>query len=256
MSNRVFTLGLALLFIFALAADLHAKPVKLEYNLPKGDATKYSIKMDSKMSVGFQTKVEKVDTQASMTMTQRVIDKDDAGTMYMLTAIEDVKTVVNGIPADQETNKTAEQVFTMRIKPSGEIVDAQGLRQDISMQQMQLAFPTKPVDVGATWEHVIPANQQITVPLHMKYEVTGFKKVGEAECVVIKSSVVSKPKEKSEESLDVKADGEIVFDYTAGKIVENKVKGNFGQVSLQEIGGKPEPVVTKVEITLEMKMVK
>lgn len=256
MSKRVFTLGLALLFVFALSADLFAKPVKLEYNLPKGDAAKYLIKMDSKMSVGFQTKVEKVDTQASMAMTQRVIDRDEAGTMYMLTAIEDVKTVVNGIPVDQATNKQAEKVFTMRIKPSGEIVDAQGLSNDMSMQQMQLAFPSKPVDVGSTWEHVIPPNAQIAVPLHMKYEVTGFKTVDGRECVVIKSAVVSKPKEKSEESLDVKADGEILFDFAAGKIVENKVKGNFGQVSLQEIGGKPEPVVTKVDITLEMKLAK
>ncbi len=258
MSKRLFTLGLALVCLFAFAADAFAKPVKLEYNLAKGDSARYSIKMDSKMSVGYQTKVEKVDTQATMTMKQQVVDKDEAGTLYMLTAIEDVKTVVNGIPVDAATNKSAEKVFTMHIKPNGEIVSAQGLQQEMSMQQMQLAFPTKPVDVGSTWEHVIPENPpSITVPLHMKYEVTGFKKVGDKECVVIKSTVTSKPKDpKNQESLDVKADGEIVFDFEGGKIVENKVKGNFGQVSVQDIAGKLEPVVTKVDITLEMKLVK
>ena len=255
MSKRMFVLGLVFLFVLTLAGDAFAKPVKLEYNLAKGDSAKYLIKMDSKTSIGYQTKIEKIDIQSSMAMVQRVIDRDEKeGTMYLLTSIEDVKSTVNGMPVDPAQNKTAEKVFTMHIKPSGEIVDAQGLQTEMSMQQMQLSFPNKPVDVGTRWEHTIPANKEIKVPLLMKYEVVGFKTVDGHECAVIKSNVVSAPKEKTQESLDVKADGEIVFAYTEGKIVENKVTGTFGSVSIQDIGGQPQPIVTKVEIKLEMKL--
>lgn len=257
MSNRILVLGLVFLFVLTLSGDAFAKPVKLEYNLAKGDSAKYLIKMDSNTSIGYQTKIEKLAIQSSMTMAQTVIDKDEKeGTMYVLTSIENVKSTVNGMPVEPAQNKAAEKVFTMHIKTSGEIVDAQGLQTDLSMQQMQLSFPNKPVDVGSTWEHTIPAAKDIKVPLQMKYVVTGFKTIDGVECVVIKSNVTSKPKEKTEESLDVKADGEIVFAYSTGKIIENSVNGTFGSVSLQDIGGKPEPVVTKVEIKLEMKLAK
>ncbi len=257
MSKRFVTAIVIVAFLFTLTASVYAKPVKLEYNLLKGDLTKYHIRMVSKTSLGYQGKIDKIDTESSMNMVQRVIDKDKDGIMYMLTSIEDVKTTVNGLPSDPAQAKAAEKVFTMHIKTNGEIVDAQGLQSDMSMQQMQLSFPSKPVDVGSTWEHTIPANEKVKVPLHMKYEVTAFKKVKGHDCIIIKSTVISKSKAASDtpDSLDVKADGEITFDYKTGKIVQNKVKGNFGSVSLQDIGGKPEPVVTKVEIKLYMKLV-
>lgn len=259
MSQRLAVILVAFAFLFVLVGTVHATPVKLEYNLDKGDVTKYQIKMISNTSLGYQGKIDKIDTESNLTMTQRVVDKDEkTGVMYMLTAIEDVKTTVNGLPSDPETAKAAERVFTMHIRKNGEIVDAQGLQSDMSMQQMQLSFPDKPVDVGSTWDHTIAANDKVKVPLYMKYEVTGFKKVDGVDCIVIKSSVVSKAQDKVEgtDSLDVKADGEIFFDHSTGKIIHNSVKGNFGSVSIQEINGKPEPVVTKVEIKLQMKLVK
>ena len=259
MSKKFVIMLVVLAFVFSLTAVVQAKPVLLQYNLKKGDVVRYKIKMLSKTSLGYRGQIDKIDSESNLTMVQRVIDKDEkTNVMYVLTSVENVKTTVNGLPSSPAQQKAAERVFTMHIKPSGEIVDAQGLNGDMSMQQMQLSFPTKPVDVGSTWEHTIPANDKVKVPLNMKYVVKEFKKVKGHDCIVIKSTVISKPKAKSNtpDSLDVKAEGEISFDYKTGQIIQNKVKGNFGSVSIQDIGGKPEPVVTKVEVKLLMKLAK
>ena len=259
MSKKLVVMLVMVAFILGISGIANAKPVTLRYNLQKGDVVKYRIKMVSKTSLGYRDKIDEINTESHLAMTQRVIDKEaKTGIMYILTSVENVKTVVNGLPSNPAQQKAAEKVFTMHIKPSGEIVDAQGLNGDMSMQQMQLSFPKKPVDVGSVWEHTIPANDKIKVPLHMKYEVKGFKELKGHKCIVIKSTVVSKPKAKggAPSSLDVKAEGKIYFDYETGQIVQNKVTGNFGSVSIQDIGGKPEPIVTKVVIELLMKLVK
>lgn len=257
MFKRLVLVSVALMFLFSCVSDSMAAGVKLQYDLKKGDTAKYRMKMKSTTSIGALGKVEKMDTETEMTLNQRVIDRDEKNTMYVLTAIEGVKTIVNGTPVDDKSNKTAEQVFTMHMEPSGKILDTQGLKSEISMQQMQLAFPDKLVDVGDNWTNTLAASEQIPTTLKMKYTVDKFEKIQGLDCIVIKSKVVSEASKPGVVSqLDVNADGTIWFAHKEGKIVKNAVIGTFGSVTNQVIEGKTEPIVTKVNIDLLMDLVK
>ncbi|HOT75097.1 MAG TPA: hypothetical protein PK467_04875 [Candidatus Wallbacteria bacterium] len=257
MFKRLLVAGLILTFVLSLTGDAFAAGVKLQYDLKKGDTTKYRMKMKTTTSIGALGKVEKMDTDTEMNLVQRVIDRDEKNVMYILTAIENVKTIVNGTPADAAINKQAEQVFTLHMEPSGKIISAQGLKSEMSMQQMQLAFPAEPVDVGKSWETVLPATDQIPTTLKMTYTVDKFEKVQGMDCVVIKSKVVSEASKGGVVSqLDVNATGQIFFAFKEGKIVKNAVTGTFGSVTNQVIEGKTEPIVTKVLVDLVMDIVK
>jgi hypothetical protein len=257
MFKRLFVAGLILAFVLSLSGDVFAAGVKLQYDLQKGDSTKYRMKMKTTTSIGALGKVEKMDTDTEMHLVQRVIDRDEKNVMYILTSIENVKTIVNGTPADEKVNKQAEQVFMMHMEPSGKILDTQGLKTEMSMQQMQLAFPTDPVDVGKSWENVLHATEQIPTTLKMTYTVDKFEKVQGMDCVVIKSKVISEAaKGGAVSQLDVNATGQIFFAYKEGKIVKNAVTGTFGSVTNQIIEGKTEPIVTKVLVDLVMDIVK
>ncbi|MEZ7890481.1 MAG: DUF6263 family protein [Candidatus Wallbacteria bacterium] len=255
MLKKIVSTGVAVVFMLSLCLNsAFAAGVKLQYDLKKGDVTKYRMKMKSSTSVGALGKVEKMETDTEMGLAQRVIDRDEKNVMYILTAIENVKTVVNGTPVD---GKSAEQVFTMHMEPSGKILDTQGLKSEVSMSQMQLAFPDKTVDVGESWTTTLPASEQIPSTLEMKYTVDKFVKEQGYDCIVIKSNVTSKPAKSGVVSqLDVNATGNIFFAYKEGKIVKNAVTGTFGSVTNQVIEGKTEPIVTKVNIDLVMELVK
>ncbi len=257
MLKRLFVVGLILAFVLSLTGDVFAAGVKLQYDLKKGDSTKYRMKMKTTTSIGALGRVEKMDTDTEMHLVQRVIDRDEKNVMYLLTSIENVKTIINGTPAADSINKQAEQVFTMHMEPSGKILDTQGLKTEMSMQQMQLAFPGEPVDIGKSWETVLPATEQIPTTLKMTYTVDKFEKSQGLDCVVIKSKVVSEASKGGVVSqLDVNATGQIFFAYKEGKIVKNAVTGTFGSVTNQVIEGKTEPIVTKVLVDLVMDMVK
>ncbi len=257
MLKRLFVVGLILAFVLSLTGDVFAAGVKLQYDLKKGDSTKYRMKMKTTTSIGALGRVEKMDTDTEMHLVQRVIDRDEKNVMYLLTSIENVKTIINGTPAADGINKQAEQVFTMHMEPSGKILDTQGLKTEMSMQQMQLAFPNEPVDIGKSWETVLPATEQIPTTLKMTYTVDKFEKSQGLDCVVIKSKVVSEASKGGVVSqLDVNATGQIFFAYKEGKIVKNAVTGTFGSVTNQVIEGKTEPIVTKVLVDLVMDMVK
>lgn len=256
MFKRIFVAGLILAFVLSLSGDVFAAGVKLQYDLKSGDSTKYRMKMKTTTSIGALGKVDKMDADTEMNLVQRVLSKDEKNVMYILTSIENVKTLVNGTPADEKINKQAERVFTMHMEPSGKILDTQGLNAEMSMQQMQLAFPTDPVDIGKSWENVLPASEQIPTTLKMTYTVEKFEKVHDMDCVVIQSKVVSAPAKGAVSQLDVNANGKIYFAYKEGKIVKNAVKGDFGSVTNQVIDGKTEPIVTKVLVDLVMEIVK
>jgi len=257
MFKRLLTLGFVFAFVLSLSGDAFAAGIKLQYDLKKGDSTKYRMKMKTTTSIGALGKVEKMDTETEMNFVQRIIDRDEKDVMYVLTSIENVKTLVNGTPADDKINKTAEQVFTMHMEPSGKILDTQGLKSEMSMQQMRLAFPNEPVDVGKSWETILPATEQIPTTLKMTYTVDKFEKVQGFDCIVIKSKVNSEAsKTGMVSSLDVNATGVIYFAYKEGKIMKNAVTGTFGSVTNQVIEGKTEPIVTKVLVDLVMDIAK
>ncbi len=257
MFKRLALVSLVVMFLFSCVGDSMAAGVKLQYDLKKGDTSKHRMKMKSTTSIGALGKVEKMDTETEMTLNQRVIDRDDKNAMYVLTSIENVKTIVNGTPVDEQSNKTAEQVFTMHMEPSGKILDTQGLKTEMSMQQMNLAFPEKPVEIGESWTNTLKATEQIPTTLKMKYTVDKFEKVQGMDCVVIKSKVTSEASKPGVVSqLDVNADGTIWFAHKEGKIVKNAVIGTFGSVTNQVIDGKTEPIVTKVNIDLLMDLIK
>lgn len=254
--KKIFVLSLIFTLIFTLSLDVFAGGVKLRYDLKVGDVTKYRLKLKTSTSIGALGKVDKMNTESEMNLVQRVVSRDEKDVMYVLTSIENVKTVINGAPVDDKINKQAERVFTMHMEPSGKILDTQGLSGELSMQQMQLTFPDEPVDVGKTWEHTISANEQIPTPLKMTYTVEKFEKVNNMDCVVILSKVVSVPQKGTVSHLDVNANGKIYFAYKEGKIVKNAVNGEFGSVTNQVIEGKTEPIVTKVSVDLVMEMLK
>ncbi len=257
MFKRLFTIGLILAFVISLTGDVFAAGVKLQYDLKKGDSTKYRMKMKTTTSIGALGRVEKMDTDTEMNLVQRVIDKDEKNIMYLLTSIENVKTIVNGTPVADSINKQAEQVFTMHMEPSGKILDTQGLKAEMSMQQMRLAFPADPVDIGKSWENILPATELTPTTLKMIYTVDKFEKVQDYDCVVIKSKVTSEASKGGIVSqLDVNATGQIFFAYKEGKIVKNVVTGTFGSVTNQVIEGKTEPIVTKVLVDLVMDIIK
>jgi len=257
MLKRLFLVSVIVVFVLACAGDAFAAGVKLQYDLKKGDTTKYRMKMKSTTSIGALGKVEKMETDTEMNLIQRVIDRDDKNVMYLLTSIENVKTIVNGTPIDDKTAKGAEQVFTMHMEPSGKILDTQGLKSEMSMQQMQLAFPDKTIDVGDSWSTTLNASEQIPTALKMTYTVEKITKEQGVDVVVIKSKVVSEASKPGiVSSLDVKADGTIFFAYKEGKILKNAVIGDFGSVTNQVIEGKTEPIVTKVKIDLVMDLLK
>lgn len=257
MLKRLFVVGLILAFVLSLTGDVFAAGVKLQYDLKKGDSTKYRMKMKTTTSIGALGRVEKMDTDTEMHLVQRVIDRDEKNVMYLLTSIENVKTIVNGTPVADSINKQAEQVFTMHMEPSGKILDTQGLKTEMSMQQMQLAFPGEPVDIGKSWENILPPTEQSPTTLKMTYTVDKFEKSQGFDCVVIKSKVVSEASKGGVVSqLDVNATGQIFFAYKEGKIIKNAVTGTFGSVTNQVIEGKTEPIVTKVLVDLVMDMVK
>jgi len=127
----------------------------------------------------------------------------------------------------------------------------------MAMQQMRLAFPNEPVDVGKSWETILPATEQIPTTLKMTYTVDKFEKVQGFDCIVIKSKVNSEAsKTGMVSSLDVNATGVIYFAYKEGKIMKNAVTGTFGSVTNQVIEGKTEPIVTKVLVDLVMDIAK
>lgn len=246
-TNR--TLAAALLVLGAAAA--FAEPVRLKYNCSKGDQSKYKMTMLGTTELFMGDRIQETVLTTEMFLTQRVEDVADTGVITMGTSIDSGKVVVNGMP--NPLPYTGQKVQTQMLR-NGEIVSAGA---GPNFNNSQLIFPDRPLNVGSTWEATLPPNDQVPVPLKVRYTYDGRDTFKAADgklvpCVKIRSQVSTDPAAPASEGmkLTVKADGTILFDDAKGRMLNNTVESNMEMVMKRTVGEVTHSLITRMKMTI------
>lgn len=242
------TLGLALAAL-VLGSSAQAG-VRLRYKAQPGDKASYQMVMEGNTTVFVAAKQQKTALTTEIFLSQEVKEVLDSGSIAMDTKIESGRIVVNSVPS---VIPNVGQVVRTEMQPNGQILNTQGMQNQLNLNQMQLVFPDKELEVGSSWSSKLAPSLQVPVGLEVTYKIVGFETIKGKSCIKILSEVRSGKKSSIEGlTLDVSADGTIYFAYDEGLMVKNEVKSQMKMILKRVVNNKPESIITKMNMDMKM----
>jgi hypothetical protein len=248
---RIVCLFLAVAVLATAGLQAQTKGVKLEYGSKVGDTSTYHLTMDGNTSVFVGDRNQKTAIRTEMYLTQKV-DAFKEGVIDLMTKIDSGSVNVNGTTS--LLPNVGQQVKTS-LKKNGEIVSTSGFGPSINLNQMQLVFPDKELEVGSSWTSVMEPSPAVPVTLNVEYKVLGFEKIRDFDCIKMASSVRSGAKTTVEGlQLKVQADGSIYYAYKEGKMVKNDVKSTMEMILKRVIDNQPQSIITRMAMDMQMEL--
>jgi len=236
-----------------LSEPLFAEPQVVRYIAAKDDVARFKMTMhgETTIYVEDQTQVTVIDNE--MFLTQRVTDVEaDKDVVTFQTKIDAGKMAINGVDT---ILPMIGQVLQTKMRSNGEILSSIGSANQ-NLDNMQLVFPEKAVDVGSNWKIDIPANAQVPVPLVMQYKVAGFEVYRGRKCVKLTTSITSGQSAGIEGmSLELDAKGKIYFDYEKGQMVDNRVNSDMRMIIKRVINGKATQIITRMDMKVHLELI-
>jgi hypothetical protein len=250
LRSRTAGLVLATLAVLAGAHVARAEDgILLRYSTKEGDQSVYQMVMEGTTTVFVSDKEQKTSLTTEMFVTQKVLEAKNA-VIKMLTQIDSGSINVNGT---QSVIPNLKQKVVTTMEPTGKILTTEGFNQQMNLNNMQLVFPEKAVQVGYSWKNRIEPTLQVPVPLDVEYRILKTETIKGFECIKIASTVRSGDKSTIEGlSLDVQADGTIYFAYKLGKMIKNEVKSSMRMILKRVVDNKQQSIITKMTMNMRM----
>lgn len=253
MKTRLTT-AIIFLLVAALSAPaaLAQEKVLLKYDLQPGSISVYRINLRGLTTTTIGEMKQKVDIDTELYVSQAVEAVAKDGTTTITTSIDSGRSDING---EVTIPDNVGQRFTATMDRTGKILEAPVMPDGNEMSQMQIAFPSEPLAIGAKWtrENELQGGK---VKLIAEYELAGFEQIGNRRCAKIVSVVTSagggNPSGRT--FVGMKANGVIHFAYDDGLIVKNVVTSFMDIKMTSSFGEQEQEILTKMFMTMTMEL--
>jgi hypothetical protein len=232
-------------------AGAMAGGIQLQYSHKVGDKTHYKLKMEGGITefAGKQNRSATLATE--MTVTQEIVEAA-AGIATLKTHVDHARAHTNG---EEVPLAAAGQDLLTRIRLNGDVVDTPGF-EGLSMKGMQVVFPDRALAVNDSWSVTIPPANGVPVPLTVRYQIVGMKRIGNEDCVKILSSVQSDRRTiVAGLMVDVKSEGEMYFAYRSGRMIKNEMRSRSNLIRTSASGADADRFITRVSNHMSMEYV-
>lgn len=286
LTKRVYTvLFAALIFVSFIFTGCGKKEISLEYNLPKGEESKYKIKSDSTVTTTSPDNKKisiKTSTQAEISQKVKSVEKD--GNFVMEVTYNNMKVTLEreGKTQDLPTGGIDGKSVSMKMSKRGKLLEFEGGELGAGadnvkqLGQMNAVFPEKSLKIGESWENHDSMSNPIPIPgadikmvqnIDSKYTLTSVEKVNDIECAKI--NIESKITLKTEKGKDadknpVKIDGNgegnvkgtLYFAINKGRVVKADMSVSMvNSMTIQE-KDKKQSTSHKIESSMAMELIK
>lgn len=246
----VFSLATIILALSFISAANAQEDFILRYKANQDKSIIYKMVMDgvTTLYVGEETQVTKVENE--MFLNQKVSDFDEeSGIISYSTRIASGEMKINGVPS---VMPMMGQTLATEMKVTGEFINARNTQTE-QLNGAQLVFPETPVKIGHTWNHIMPPNSQMPVPVIIEFKILGTEPFKERTCYKIGMTMkTDESKQIKDMEMNLSAKGIILFDPDEGILVSNHVNSNLRMVIERVIGGKNTTITTRMEMKVRM----
>lgn len=249
MYRKSALIGLGMILIACSAGA--AEPLLLQYKFEKGEPLRYRLEMTSKSSFNMPDgKKEEQAMTSTMDLTQELIEDKKDGSYRVAVTVEKATQTVNG----QEKPFPPQGPQTMTMLSTGKVLDAQGPDPGPA-GQMQMVFPTKPINEGEGWEQEGKIAQPIPLETITKYKLdkasAPFSGGGNAALIKSEMSIAS-TKGEGGEQVSSTTKGNLWFDTVKGRMLQSKATSNFKFDLPIQVPGMPTAQTVHVNLDLDL----
>jgi hypothetical protein len=144
--------------------------------------------------------------------------------------------------------------YTVTLSPSGKVVSAKGLPDNLNLNQLQVNFPDFPVKQGHKWEHSFVVQSNFEIPMKAEYKFEEIVEMNGVRCAKIKSEVVNLSPSDKNVKLNTKATGVIYFDWKNGRVVKNVVTSFMDLRMPANLYGEDHVILVNMFMTMIMEL--
>lgn len=232
--------------LMASPGEALAKGIRLQYSDRVGEQVKYRMVMDAGASEADGTKDRTHTTLRSELVVSQEVLASKQGVSRVRTRVDSGSLKADGLALPLPA---LGQELVADIKRNGEILAATDFA-GLDMKNMQVVFPERELAVNDSWTMTIAPSPAVPVALKITYTVAGMEMLGGEECVKIKASVVSdKAVLAAGVSLDMKSEGEMLFNPRLGRMMKNEMRS---RTNLVRASGPTDKVVTRMSNHIRM----
>jgi hypothetical protein len=239
------------LFGSLLVSGAFAGGIQLQYSHKVGHKSHYKLTMNGGITEFAGEHSRSATLATEMTVTQEIIAAG-AGIATLKTHVDTAHAHSNGqmVPL-----AAAGQDLVTRIRPNGDVVDAPGF-EGVNLKGMQVVFPERAVSVNDSWTVTLPPANGVPIPLTVRYQVAGMKRIGNEECVKILTSIQSDRRAMVDGlAVDVKSEGEMYFAYRTGRMMKNEMRSRSNLIRTSASGADADRSITRVSNHMSMEYI-
>lgn len=279
---KYLSLGIIPLLIAGLTGCGNPKELVFEYKSPKDSLVKYDMSTSSKQTINQSGKEQKVSTEMSMSLTEKITDIAESGDRFVTYTFSNAKVTGerDGKKETQPMDMMNGKAFEVKMTKTGTILEREGTEVDESGSKdgFTPTFPEGIKKVGDSWdvntdnEAPMGPGVKIVSSIKTNYTFTGYEKFNNVSCArvdekitinqnVVKEGDASKMPVDFNKTVTGNGEGHFLYDYKKGIVVKTdrkmSVKSDMSVEQKAEKDKKAQKESTSVleELTINLQMV-